>query len=142
MAENNETTAITPANLFAQNTGTSLCSIKVEQGNTEQGKLVYNAMNNPTHKVSDFINKKIKVENVLIELVEVVSEDTGEYERAAKCVLISPEGESYFAMSKGIFNSIANAYRAFGDAPWKGGIEFTVKQIQAGKGKMLVLEMV
>lgn len=137
-----ENTAITPANIMTENVGASMCSIAVEPGNIEKAKLVYNAMNNPTHKLSDFINQTILVENVLIETAEVANEDTGEVERAAKCVLIAPDGTSYFAMSKGIFNSIKNLYFTLGNAPWEGGIELAVKQVQAGKGKMLTLEMV
>lgn len=137
-----ETMAITPANIMTEGVGASLCSIAVEPGNKDKAKLVYNAMNNPTHKLSDFINQKILIENVLIETTEVANEDTGEIERAAKCVLISPDGTSYFAMSKGVFNSIKNLYFTLGNAPWDGGIELIVKQVQAGKGKMLTLEMV
>lgn len=137
-----ENMAITPATIMTENVGASMCSIAVEPGNIEKAKLVYNAMNNPTHKLSDFINQTILVENVLIETAEVANEDTGEVERAAKCVLIAPDGTSYFAMSKGIFNSIKNLYFTLGNAPWEGGIELAVKQVQAGKGKMLTLEMV
>lgn len=137
-----EITAITPANIMSENVGASMCSVKVEPGNMEKAKLVYNAMNNPTHKLSDFINQKILVENVLIQTAEVANEDTGEVERAAKCVLIAPDGTSYFAMSKGIFQAITNLYFTLGNAPWDGGIELMVKQVQAGKGKMLTLEMV
>lgn len=137
-----ETMAITPATIMTENVGASMCSIAVEPGNKDKAKLVYNAMNNPTHKLSDFINQTILVENVLIETTEVANEDTGEIERAAKCVLIAPDGTSYFAMSKGIFNSIKNLYFTLGNAPWEGGIELAVKQVSAGKGKMLTLEMV
>lgn len=137
-----ENMTITPANIMAENTGASMCSIAVEPGNLDKAKLVYNAMNNPAHKLGDFINKKILVENVLIETVEVANTDTGELERTAKCVLIAPDGTSYFAMSKGVFNSVKNLYFTLGNAPWEGGIELAVKQVQAGKGKMLTLEMV
>lgn len=144
MSENTTTNeqAITIANLMNQNAGAMLCSVTPEPGNKDQAKMVYNAMNNPTHKVSDFINKKILVENVLIEVNDLLDEDTGEIERVPRTVLISPDGTSYTATSKGIFNSVKNAYLSLGKAPWVGGIEFEVKQVAVGRGQMLTLAMV
>ena len=76
MSEN--TNAITVATIMNEQPGTMLCSIQPEPGNKEQAKKLYNAMNNPTHKVSDFINKTIFVENVLIEINDILDEETGE----------------------------------------------------------------
>lgn len=140
MAE--ETTALSIATIMNEQPGTMLCSIQTEPGNKEQAKIVYNAMNNPTHKLSDFINKKIVVENVLVEVNDIMSNETGEIERIPRTVLISPDGASYRATSKGVFKSIRNAYYALGPAPWSGGVEFEVKQIAVGRGQMLTLEMV
>ena len=140
MAE--ETTALSIATIMNEQPGTMLCSIKAEPGNKEQAKIVYNAMNNPTHKLADFINKRITVENVLIEVNDIMDDDTGEVDRVPRTVLISPDGKSYRATSKGVFNSIRNAYLAFGAAPWPGGVEFEVKQVAVGRGQMLTLEMV
>lgn len=137
-----EETSITIANVVNAQAGTSLCSIKPEPGNKEQAKVIFNAMNNPTHNLRDFVNKKIVVENVLIEIADILSEDTGEIDRVPRTVLIAPDGTSYRATSKGVFNSIRNAYLALGDAPWNGGIEFEVKQKAVGRGQMLTLEMV
>lgn len=137
-----ETAIVSIATIMNEQPGTSLCSIQPEPGNVEQAKTVYNAMNNPAHKVGDFINKKIRVENVLIEVNDILNNDTGEIDRVPRTVLIDPEGTSYTATSKGIFTSIKNAYQAFGPAPWAGGIEFEVKQRTVGRGQMLTLEMV
>ena len=135
-------TAITVATIMNEQPGTSICSIQAEPGNTQQAKTIYNAMNNPTYRVKDFINKVILIENVLIEVNDLLNDETGEVDRVPRTVLISPTGESYTATSKGIFTSIKNAYQALGPAPWLGGIEFEVKQKQVGKGQMLTLEMV
>lgn len=140
MSEN--TTAITVTNIMSAGSGTTVCSIVPEKGNRAQAKTVYNAMNNPTHRLKDFINKKILIENVLVEITNIVDEETGEFEKVPRTVLIAPDGTSYSAVSKGVFNSIRNAYLAFGDAPWEGGIEFEVKQVSVGRGNMLTLEMV
>lgn len=139
MENNQEIVAI--ATITNNQPGTSICSIKPEAGNVDQAKIVYNAMNNPDHKIADFINKKIIVENYFVEIAEILDEDTGVMTTVPRTVLISPDGESYMANSKGIFNSIRNAVTAFGDAPWHGGIAFEVLQQKVGRGNMLTLKM-
>lgn len=136
-----ETAIVSIATIMNEQPGTTLCSIAPTPGDKAQAKIVYNAMNNPTHNLRDFVNKVITVENVLIEVNDILSEDTGEVERVPRTVLISPDGTSYRATSKGIFTSIKNAYQAFGPAPWVGGIDFEVKQVSVGRGQMLTLEM-
>ena len=91
MAENN---AIALATIMNDQPGTSMCTITPDPGNMEQAKVIYNAMNNPTHKLSDFVNKEIVVENFLVEVTEMANEETGELTNAPKCVLISPDGVS------------------------------------------------
>lgn len=137
-----KTQELAVATIMNYQPGTAICSIKPEAGDKASAKVVYNAMNNPTYKLSDFINKKIKVENVLIEVNDIMDEETGELTRAPRVVLIAPDGTSYSAISKGIFNSVKNAYAALGEAPWSGGIEFEVKQQKVGRGNMLTLQMV
>ncbi len=136
-----ENAIVSIATIMNEQPGTALCSIVPEAGNKEQAKAVYNAMNNPTHRLRDFVNKKILVENVLIEVNDILNEDSGEVDRVPRTVLISPDGTSYQATSKGVFTSIKNAYQAFGPAPWAGGIEFEVKQVSVGRGQMLTLAM-
>lgn len=123
-------------------TGTMVCSITPEPGNQEQAKMVYNAMNNPTHNIADFINKEILVENVLVEVNDILDDDTGEVVRSPRTVLIAPDGTSYRSTSKGIFNSVKNAFVALGSAPWNGGVKFKVVQERVGRGNMHKLEMV
>ncbi len=139
--ENTENALATVGTIMNNQPGTSICSIKPEPGNVELAKTVFNAMNNPTHKLADFVNKKITVANYLIEVTEIADEDTGAIATVPRTVLISPDGESYMATSKGVFNSIRNAVAVLGDAPWEG-IEFEVKQQKVGRGQMLTLLMV
>lgn len=136
-----DTNALALATIMNEQPGTSMCTIVPDPGNMEQAKVIYNAMNNPTHHLADFINKTITVENFLVEITEMENEDTGELQNTPKVVLIAPDGTSYFAMSKGIFNSMRNACAAFGMAPWSGGLKFVVKQIKVGRGSMLTLDI-
>lgn len=138
---NTETAIVSISTIMNEQPGTTLCSIAPEPGNKKQVKIVYNAMNNPTHNLRDFVNKNIVVENILVEVNDLLNDETGVIERVPRTVLISPDGTSYRATSKGVFNSIKYAYQALGPAPWEGGIEFTVKQVSVGRGQMLTLEM-
>lgn len=136
-----ENKALALATIMNDQPGTSMCTITPEEGNMEQAKVVYSAMNNPTHQLSDFINKEVTVENFLVEVTEMEDDETGELKNTPKCVLIAPSGESYLAHSKGVFNSLRNACVAFGMAPWTGGLKFTVKQVKVGRGNMLTLDI-
>lgn len=137
-----ETKELAIGTIMNSQVGTALSSIDVDNASVADKKKVFNAMNNPSNKLSDFINKKIKVENIYIETAEYLNDESGEIEIAPRIVLISPDGDSYFTSSKGVLNSLKNVYAAFGAAPWKGGLEFEVKQKAVGKGKALTLEMV
>lgn len=115
------------------------CSI---QGGTHADKVaVFNASNNPDHKVGDYINKTINVKDVLAELIEVTNEETGEVEQTPRVVLIDVNGESYQAVSKGIFNALRKAIAIFGAPTWDEGLPVLIKQVSVGKGSMLTFDV-
>lgn len=118
---------------------TTYCSVK--GGDRESKKMVYNAMNNPTHKVGDYINKKIAIKDVLAEEITLTNEETGEPQKAIRVVLIDDKGESYQAVSTGVYNAIKNLIAVFGAPTWDDPIEVIVKQISLGKNQMLTLEV-
>ena len=115
------------------------CSI---QGGTHESKVaVFNASNNPDHKVGDYINKVIVVKDVLAELIEVTNEETGEIEVTPRVVLIDMDGKSYQAVSKGIFNALKKAIAIFGAPTWDEGLPCLIKQVSVGKGSMLTFDV-
>lgn len=115
------------------------CSI---QGGTHESKVaVFNASNNPDHKVGDYINKVIVVKDVLAELIEVTNDETGEVEVTPRVVLIDVDGESYQAVSKGIFNALKKAIAIFGAPTWDEGLPCLIKQVSVGKGSMLTFDV-
>lgn len=115
------------------------CSI---QGGSYDTKVsVFNASNNPDHKVGDYINKTIKVKDVLAELIEVTNDETGETEIAPRVVLIDMNGESYQAVSKGLFNALKKAIAIFGAPTWDEGLTVLIKQVKVGKGSMLTFDV-
>lgn len=115
------------------------CSI---QGGTHESKVaVFNASNNPDHKVGDYINKVIVVKDVLAELIEVTNDETGELEVTPRVVLIDMDGKSYQAVSKGIFNALKKAIAIFGAPTWDEGLPCLIKQVSVGKGSILTFDV-
>lgn len=127
--------------LMAGGVGNSYCSIAVDPKDRKTASRVYNALNNPEHRVADFINKDIHVSDILIEVSEVVSEETGEYAEVPRVVLIDDEGKAYQAVSIGMFNAIKNAVKVFGTPTWEPPLTMTIKQKNVKNGSMLTAEV-
>ena len=124
---------------LAQPESNALCSIKGDS--PEAKKLVYNASNNPKHKIDDYINKEIALQDIFVEIIELANEKTGELEQAPRIVLIDDQGESYQCVSNGIFGSLKKLITVFGEPTWVEPIHVIVKQVKVKRGTMLTLEV-
>ena len=124
---------------LSQPASNAFCSIK--EDSLEAKKLVYNASNNPTHKIDDYINKEIALKDVFVEIIELANENTGELEQAPRIVLIDDKGESYQCVSNGIFGSLKKLMAIFGEPTWEDSIHVVVKQVKVKRGTMLTLEV-
>lgn len=113
----------------------------VQGGDRKAKALVYNAMNNPTHRVGDCINKKLMVKDVLAEVIELENEETGELQQVPRVVLIDENGESYQAVSTGIFNAVKKAIAVFGAPTWDEPLPIVIKQVSLGKNQMLTFDI-
>lgn len=107
----------------------------------EEKVMVYNAINNPDARLSDQINKTIKVKDVLIEVIELVSEETGELNKVPRIVVLDDKGKSYQAVSVGIFSALKRIINLFGEPTWEEPVVMEVKQITSKDRKMLTLEL-
>jgi hypothetical protein len=137
----NELATVNINTMLSQDAGTMLCSIEADPSDRETMARVFKALNDPTHRVADFINKEIPVENILIEAADILNEETGEIDRVPRVVLITPNGESYQAVSMGMFNAVKNAFRCYGKAPWKPALTFAIKQKPVKNGSMLTADV-
>lgn len=113
----------------------------VQGGDRAAKAMVFNAMNNPTHRVADLINQTINVKDVLAEQIELEDEDTHEAVSAFRVVLIDDKGESYQAVSTGVYNAVKKLIAVFGAPTWDDPIPVMVKQISLGKNQMLTLDV-
>lgn len=115
------------------NNAESYCSIK---GDTREALVaMYNAINSPDHKLSDFVGKKLNIKDISIERVENMSDETGEMAANARVVLIDENGESYTCVSSGIYSAIKKLVAVFGEPTWEPALPVEVQNISTKKGR-------
>lgn len=117
----------------------AFCSVKAET--MADKALVFNAANNPQHKLADFINKKILVKDIYAETLELADEETGELQKAPRIVLIDKDGEAYECVSVGMFSALKKLIATFGEPTWTEPIPVVVKQEKVKNGSMLTLSV-
>ena len=101
---------------------------------------LFNAMNQPKYKVSDMINKKIKLKDVILMNVKMEGED-GEQDTGIRSVLIDADGNAYNATSNGIFSSLTNLYMIFGTLHFEDPLEIMISQIPTKRGSTLSITL-
>lgn len=101
---------------------------------------LFNAMNQPKYKVSDMINKKIKLKDVILMNVTMEGED-GEQDTGIRSVLIDADGNAYNATSNGIFSSLTNLYMIFGTLHFEDPLEILISQIATKRGSTLSITL-
>lgn len=101
---------------------------------------LFNAMNQPKYKVSDMINKKIKLKDVILMNVTMEGDD-GEQDTGIRSVLIDADGNAYNATSNGIFSSLTNLYMIFGTLHFEEPLEILISQIPTKRGSTLSITL-
>ena len=149
-----ESTAIEQVNLsqeLSANATSVYCS--VQGGDRKTKALIYNASNNPEHKVADFINKTIKVKDILVEMIEVAKTDGKDeevldengnpiMEVVPRIVLIDENDKAYQAVSVGMFSAIKRLIKIFGAPTWDDPLPILIKQVSVKNGSMLTCDVV
>ena len=119
--------------LYDLNNAESYCSIK---GDTREAKVaMYNAINSPDHKLSDFVGKKLNIKDISIERVENPSDETGEMVANARVVLIDENGESYTCVSSGIYSAIKKLVSVFGEPTWEPALPVEIQNLSTKRGR-------
>ena len=118
------------------------CFCSLTAKTAEEKKALFNATNDPTHCIKEFINKPIKVKDVFVEVVECTNHDTGEVRKCPRIVLIDDKGVSYTAVSIGVFSALRKIFSIFGtpDA-WEKPITVTPKLIEKNQYNVLTITM-
>lgn len=119
--------------LYDINNPESYCSITGES--REDKVAMYNAINSPDHKLSDYTGKTIKVKDIAIERVENMNDETGEMVPNARVVLIDENGESYTCVSSGVYSAIKKLVTVFGEPTWEPALAVEVQNLSTKKGR-------
>ena len=90
---------------------------------------LFNAISNPAHQTSDNIGETILVKDVIVEIIDITDDLTGETKQAPRVVLVDVGGQTYQSVSVGIYNSIARLIQIMGEPTWEGGLPLKVRQI-------------
>lgn len=115
------------------NNDETYCSIK---GDSREALVaMYNAINSPDHKLSDFVGKELRICDISIERVENMNEETGEMAANARVVLIDENGESYTCVSSGIYSAIKKLVAVFGEPTWEPALPVEVQNLSTKKGR-------
>lgn len=105
--------------------------------------ILFNAINNPDYKISDFINTEIVVQNVICEMVQCTNKESGELQSVPRIILITPNNETYQAVSVGIYNSMKKVFAIKGlPETWEEPIKIKIQQVTRGERKMLTFTLV
>lgn len=117
----------------------SICTMNVE---TKQEKVAfYNATQNPTSKVSEYINQEIVIKDVYMERAEY-EDDHGMVTNGVKTIIITPDGEGIMANSNGVAKSLYSIFDIFGmPAEWEEPLTVVVRQIEVPNGRYFKLEV-
>lgn len=111
----------------------SYCSIK---GDSREALVaMYNAINSPDHKLSDFVGKKLNIKDISIERVENMNDETGDMVANARVVLIDENGESYTCLSSGIYSAIKKLVAVFGEPTWEPALPVEIQNLSTKKGR-------
>lgn len=102
--------------------------------------ILFNAINNPDYKISDFINTEILVQDVICEMVQCTNKETGEVSSLPRIILITPDNETYQAVSIGIYNSMKKVFAIKGlPETWTEPIKIKIQQVTRGERKCSLL---
>ena len=103
---------------------------------------LFKACSNPD-KVTDYIGKQIKLMHFFVEVIQTVSEKTGEIVNVPRVVLIDEAGKGYQAVSIGMYNSLKRVVAMFGEpATWDRPHTVEIQQVSTKTGRTFNLLMI
>jgi len=115
----------------------------------EDKKKFYNAVENPTSKLSEYINKEIIIKDVSMVASQVQERDDvgnpipDQYSDTIKTVIVTPEGNGIISTSMGLARALVSMFRIFGTPDtWESPMRCVVKQVDVGKSRTFKLEVV
>lgn len=113
----------------------------MECNTTADKKIFFNAVQNPSSKVSDYINREITIKDVYMEQAEYDGDEG--VTKGVKTVIITPDGEGILANSMGVARALYGIFDIFGmPSEWDEPMTVVVKQVETPKGRYFKFEVV
>lgn len=113
--------------------GAGYCSLQA--ADDEDRVKLYNACSSPL-SVADMINKQIKLRHIFVEVIQVMSEQSGELVYVPRVILIDEKGTGYQAVSIGMYNSVKRLIVTFGDpSTWKKAHTVEIQNVSLKNGQ-------
>ena len=113
--------------------GKGYCTMTAE--NKQAKATLYNAVSNPA-KISDHINKEIKMIHFYVEIIQCANESTGGVVNVPRVVLIDETGKGYQAVSVGVYNAVKRIVAMFGNpATWDEPVTVIPQNVDLGGGQ-------
>lgn len=143
--ENTNALATTDDNRYLLDFGSAKQSYSSLVPKTQEEKVsFFNAINSPTKRLKEMVNLEVEVKNIYAETIDFIDKETGESVPGVRIVLISPDGTSYQASSKGVFSSVSKLIQILGEPKtWKNPVKIRPKEVSKGADRnVLVFDLV
>jgi hypothetical protein len=108
----------------------------------------YNAIQNPSSKLSEHINKKISFVHVAMSACEIQEKDDlgnpipDAIHKTVKTIFVTPEGNGIITTSMGVARALLDMFNIFGTPDtWDEPMTCLVKQVEIGKNRTFKLEV-
>lgn len=93
--------------------------------------------------IADNLNKEIALKDVVVQIVEMVNEQTGLFEKQPRVILIDEKGVAYHAISSVLARDLDNMLQLLGEpSGWPAPQKVSVAREGTGNRKFFVLKLV
>lgn len=91
--------------------------------------------------LAENLNKPIQLANVVMQVIDMADEETGEIQTVPRTILIDAEGKAYHAISQGVFKAVENIFGILGQ-PDTWDKPLAVKAVRGGSGTRQYMTLV
>lgn len=85
--------------------------------------------------VDYLIDKPQPIENIIVHDAKIVDADTGVITYPTRCVVITPDGKAYHAISEGVLKSLQRLAQVNGVPPWQPPLVLQLLVTKTGRGQ-------
>lgn len=110
-------------------------------GNDPAARLAVFTATTDSAPLAENLGKVINLANIVVQVIDVTDENSGEISTVPRTILIDQDGTAYHAVSNGVFKSVENLLGIMG-LPEQWGGPVPVKCVQGGTGTRKYMTLV